>query len=159
MKKIATLLLFFAAVFSTANAQFEQGKKYVGASVSGLGLSYSSNEKFNMGLNAHAGYFIADCLMANATIGYEHKHDFNDVSLGAGLRYYFDQNGIFLGAGAEYCHIDKSNNDVFIPVTAGYAFFINRYLTIEPSVYYKMSLHDFGGNSTVGFNIGLGFYF
>ncbi len=159
MKKIVSLLLLFVAVFSTANAQFEQGKKYVSASVSGLGLSYNSNEKFNLGLKAHAGYFISDCLMANATIGYEHKHDFNDVNLGAGLRYYFDQNGIYLGAGAEFSHIDKRNNDVFIPVTAGYAFFINQHLTIEPSVYYKMSLHDFGNNSTVGFNVGLGFYF
>ncbi len=159
MKKLVTLILLFVVTFTAAHAQFERGKRYVGASVSGLGLSYSSNEKFRMGLDAHAGYFIADCIMATANVGYEHTENMDDVRVGAGLRYYFDQNGIFLGAGAEYNHFTKSNNDVMIPITAGYAFFINRYLTVEPSVYYKMSLHDFSGNSTVGFNIGLGFYF
>ncbi len=159
MKKFTMVLLLLVAAVTSANAQFEQGKKYVGASVSGLGMSYNSSEKFRLEVDAHAGYFIADCLMATATVGYEHTRNLDDLRLGAGMRYYFDQNGIYLGAGAEYNHITKNHNDVMIPLTVGYAFFINRYLTIEPSLYYKMSLHDFSNNSTVGFNIGLGFYF
>ena len=46
-----------------------------------------------------------------------------------------------------------------IPVEVGYAFFLNRHVTIEPALYYKMSLHDFSGNSTVGLRIGFGYYF
>ncbi len=159
MKKVTMILLLLVAAVTSVHAQFEQGKKYVGASVSGLGMSYSSGEKFSIGVDAHAGYFIADCLMVNATAGYDHTRLLDDVRLGAGMRYYFDQNGIYLGAGAEFNHITKNHNDVMIPVTVGYAFFINRYLTIEPSLYYKMSLHDFSNNSKVGFNVGLGFYF
>ena len=32
-----------------------------------------------------------------------------------------------------------------IPVEVGYAFFINKYITVQPAVYYKMSTNDFGG--------------
>ena len=64
-----------------------------------------------------------------------------------------------MGAGAEYNHFTKSNNDVMIPVEVGYAFYLNHYLALEPSVYYKMSLHDFSGNSTVGLRVGLSYYF
>jgi hypothetical protein len=46
-----------------------------------------------------------------------------------------------------------------IPVEVGYAFFVNKNITIEPAVYYKMSLADFSDNSTVGLKIGFGFYF
>ena len=138
-----TLLLLFCIVAMGAQAQFEKRTKYIGASLSGLGLSYSSNERFRMGIDAEAGYFIADCVLR----------------IGATARYYFSQNGIFMGAGAEYNHFTKSNNDVMIPVEVGYAYYLNQYLSVEPSVYYKMSLHDFSGNSTVGLRVGLSYYF
>lgn len=158
MKKWMTTLLLFAAAIGM-HAQFTKGTKFAGASLSGLGLSYSSNERFRLGLDADAGYFVADCVMLKANIGYEHTRVTDDVRVGAGVRYYFIQNGIYLGAGAEYNHFTKNNNDVMIPVEVGYAFYLNHYLTIEPAIYYKMSLHDFSGNSTVGARIGLGYYF
>ncbi len=158
MKKITTLLLLLVVAL-TAHAQFEKGTKYAGLSATGLGFSYSSSEKFRLGLNADAGYFIADCLMLHGNVGYEHTRNMDDVSVGAGVRYYFDQCGVYLGAGAEYNHFTKSNNDVMIPLRVGYAFFVNKFLTIEPALYYKMSLHDFSNNSSVGASIGVGFYF
>lgn len=158
MRKWITFMLLFVAAMNV-NAQFEQGKKYVGASLSGFGLSYSTNERFRLGLNAEAGYFVADCLMLKANVGYEHTRNMDDVAIGAMARYYITQNGIYMGAGAEYNHFTKNNNDVMIPVELGYAFFVNKHITLEPAVYYKMSLHDFSNNSTVGFRFGLGFYF
>lgn len=143
----------------TANAQFAQGTKYVSASLSGLGLSYSSNQKFRLGVDATAGYFMADCLMLKGNVTYDHTKEIDDISVGAGLRYYFDQCGVFMGAGADYVHYTPSDNDVQIPVEIGYAFFVNRFITIEPSLYYKMSLDSFSQKSTVGVRIGLGFYF
>ena len=59
MKK-SLLLLLFAVVSMGSYAQFEQGTKYVGASLTGLNLSYSSGEKFGLGLQGTAGYFFAD---------------------------------------------------------------------------------------------------
>lgn len=158
MKKIFLALLLLVGSLS-AHAQFSQGTKYIGASISGLGLSYSSNEKFRMGLDASAGYFVADCLMLRATVGYDHTKEIDDVNIGAGARYYFDDCGVFLGTGLEYQHYTPSNNDLMLPVEVGYAFFVNHFITIEPSLYYKMSFRDFSDNSTVGFKLGLGFYF
>lgn len=158
MKKVIFLLLLLVSA-ATAHAQFEQGKKYVGASLSGLGMSYSSSEKFRLGVDLNAGYFVADCVMLRANVGYEHTKHIDDVSVGAGARFYFDQCGVFLGAGLEYDHFTPKSNDLLIPCEVGYAFFVNRFITIEPSLYYKMSLHDFSNNSTVGFRIGMGFYF
>lgn len=158
MKKAIVFILFLVGVIS-AQAQFGKGTKYVGASMSGFGMSYSTSEKFQLGIDLHAGYFVADCLMLHGIVGYEHSNQVDNVNVGAAARYYFDQCGVFMGAGAEYQHHSPSHNDVMIPVEVGYAFYVNHFIAIEPSVYYKMSLHDFSDNSTVGLKIGLGFYF
>ena len=158
MKKILLIMCLLLGTL-TANAQFAKGTKYVSASLSGLGLSYSSNQKFRLGVDATAGYFMADCLMLKGNVTYDHTKEIDDISVGAGLRYYFDQCGVFMGAGADYVHYTPSDNDVQIPVEVGYAFFVNRFITIEPSLYYNMSLDSFSQKSTVGVRIGLGFYF
>lgn len=156
-KWVTALMLVFVAI--GAKAQFESGTTYIGASLSGLGLSYSTSEKFRMGVDVESGYFVADCFMLKANVGYDHTRLTDDVRVGLAGRYYFEQNGIFLSAGAEFNHFTKSRNDLMIPVEIGYAFYLNHYLTIEPAVYYKMSLHDFSDNSTVGLRVGLGYYF
>lgn len=158
MKKFSLLLLFLI-VSMTASAQFEKGKKYLGASVSGLGFSYSSSQEFRFGLDANVGYFAAKNFMIRFNASYEHTKEIDDVSLGAGIRYYFDQVGVYIGGGGEYVHYTPSSNDVVIPIEIGYAFFLNDRVTIEPAIYYKMSLHDFSNNSTVGARLGFGFYF
>lgn len=158
MKKALIFALLLLGVLS-AQAQFEKGTKYLGASLSGFGMSYSTSEKFRLGVDVHAGYFVADCLMLHGVIGYEHNDQVDNVSIGASARYYFDQCGVFMGAGVEYLHHSPNHNDLMIPVEVGYAFYVNHFIAIEPSIYYKMSLHDFSDNSTVGLKIGLGFYF
>ena len=101
MKK-SLLLLLFAVVSMSSFAQFEKGTKYVGASLTGLNLSYSSGEKFGLGLQATGGYFFADSWMAIGKLEYNHQwqsaplNDINAVSVGAGARYYFQSNGIYL---------------------------------------------------------------
>ena len=158
MKKwIITMLLL---VFSVgAKAQFEAGTGYVGASVSNLGLSYSTTEKFRFGANLSIGTFLADQFMLRADLGYNHTDAVDDFSTALMGRYYFMENGIFVGAGGEFVHYTKSRNDVMIPIELGYCFYLNHFVSIEPSVYYKMSLDDFSDKSAVGFKIGLGFYF
>ena len=158
MKKILLVLILLTGTLS-ASAQFEKGKKHLSTALTGLNLQYSGEQKFRFGLDANAGYFIDDCLMLRAQVGYNHTKESDDFNFGVGARYYFDQCGVFAGVGAEYAHFTPKNNDLLIPVEIGYSFFINRFITLEPSVYYKMSLHDFSDNSAVGFRFGLGFYF
>ena len=147
-------------VFSVgAKAQFEAGTGYVGASVSNLGLSYSTTEKFRFGANLSIGTFLADQFMLRADLGYNHTDAVDDFSTALMGRYYVMENGIFVGAAGEFVHYTKSRNDVRIPIELGYCFYLNHFVSIEPSVYYKMSLDDFSDKSAVGFKIGLGFYF
>ena len=155
MKKKIALLLVVLATTLTASAQFEQGKKYVGASLTGLNLSYNGSEKFQ----AQGGYCILDNIMALASVGYDGNGELPDaLTLGAGGRYYILQNGIFLGANVKYVHANDNYNDVMPGVEVGYAFFINRFVTIEPAVYYQQSFKDHSNYSTVGLRIGLGIY-
>ncbi len=158
MKKLMlSLLLLVMAV--GANAQFNKKTKYISASATGFGMSYSSGEKFTMGLEFTGGYFIRDAWMIYGRLGYDHTRYTDNFQLGAGGRYYFTQNGVYLGLGLQYAHATKSINNLHLTPEVGYAFYINRFLTIEPAVYYNMSLNDFSDGSKVGLKVGLGFYF
>ena len=57
MKKIFIALLLATFTLS-ASAQFEKGTKYVNASLSGFGLSYSKQPGFCMNIEAAGGYFF-----------------------------------------------------------------------------------------------------
>ncbi|MBP5388433.1 MAG: outer membrane beta-barrel protein [Prevotella sp.] len=160
IKKLSFLLLALAMTL-TASAQFEQGKKYISASFSGLDFSYNGTSDLNVGFQAKGGYLLDDNLMLLGSIGYNHIGD--DItpdrfSVGAEGRYYIIQNGIYLGAGATYKHGSNDYNDIMPTVEIGYAFFINRTVTIEPAIYYEQSLNDHSKYSNVGLRIGLGIY-
>lgn len=159
MKKFFAILAFFAFITANAKAQFDAGTKYINASLSGLNLQYSTSERLRFNVEAAAGLFVSDGLLLYANVGYEHQRHLDDIFVGANGRFYFKQNGVFMGAGAQFVHYTKSSNDIVVPVEIGYAFYLNEYLTIEPAAYYKMSMHDFSNNSTVGLRVGLGYYF
>ena len=97
--------------------------------------------------------------MITANVDYDwHKQGDNVLMAGAGIRYYIEQNGLFLGAGANYLH--NPQFDDFMPtVQLGYAYFLNRTVTIEPELYYNLSLKDHTQYSGFGFRIGIGIYF
>lgn len=158
MKKILFAALLLVGTVA-ARAQFEAGTKYVGASLSNFGLSYSDDEKFRLGVELTGGYFLWDDIMLKANLNYEHKQHSDNISIGLGGRYYFRENGIFLGAGAEYCHETHDYNDLRIPVEVGYCFYLNKYVSLEPAAYYRMSINDFSKKSAVGLKVGFGFYF
>lgn len=169
MKKfLLTLLCAVGAV--AANAQttsstyqdrppFGEGKFYVATAMSGFDLNFSDCQKWNMDLQAKAGYLFTDNWMITAQAEYDwHKAAPNTFMAGAGLRYYIEQNGLFLGMGANYVHNNHKNDDFMPNINLGYAFFLNRTVTIEPEVYYNLSLKD-GDYSRFGFRIGFGIYF
>lgn len=165
MKKTILMMLcgLMFAVVSNAQVQdrppFGQDKIYASASVSGLGLSYSKASDWNFGVNAKGGYLFEDNWMVTGNLGYDYrKAGSNSFSAGAGLRYYIEQNGLYLGAGGNYVH--EKNYDDFMPtVQIGYAFFLNRTVTLEPELYYNQSIKDHNEYSGFGFRIGLGIYF
>lgn len=158
-KVIAMIAALFMAV--TANAQFEQGKVYLGGSLTGLNLKYSGIDNLSLGLQAQAGYMFDDNLMLLGQVAYDHnggKGSKNNVSFGVGGRYYIEQNGIYLGVNCKYVHGSHGYNDVMPGVEVGYAFFLSRTVTVEPAIYYDQSFKNHSDFSTIGLKIGLGVY-
>ena len=159
IKKIAVVALGLM-VSVGAHAQFESGKQYYGASLTGLNLSYNGSEELSLGIQAKAGYFFEDDMMLLAQAEYKHSglEGVKDYwALGAQGRYYIEQNGIYLGAGMKLIHTG-SYNDVMPGVEVGYAFFVSKQVTIEPAVYYDQSFKNHSDYSTVGVKVGIGIY-
>ena len=159
IKKIAVVALALMASVG-AHAQFESGKQYCGASLTGLNLSYNGSEELSLGIQAKAGYFFEDDMMLLAQAEYKHSglEGVKDYwALGAQGRYYIEQNGIYLGAGVKLIHTG-SYNDVMPGVEVGYAFFVSKQVTIEPAVYYDQSFKNHSDYSTVGVKVGIGIY-
>lgn len=159
MKKLvlaATALL----VSLGANAQFESGKQYCGASLTGLNLSYNGSQDLNFGVQAKAGYFVEEDWMLLGQAEYTHsgKDGVKDYfSAGAQARYYIEQNGLYLGFGAKVVH-SGSYNDFMPGVEVGYSYFVSKQVTIEPAVYYDQSFKKHTDYSTIGFKVGIGIY-
>jgi hypothetical protein len=155
MKKIS--LIVVALVLSVAaNAQFEKGKGYIGASLSGIDISNQTKE-FHLGLNAKLGYMFEDNLMALGEVGYDHWDKGDDkVEIGAGARYYIVQNGLYIGAGLKYKHA-KDYNDLLPCFQLGYAFFLGRTVTLEPELYFDISTKKFD-YTCYGLRLGIGVY-
>ena len=159
-KKVLMLVVGLMSVMAT-HAQFEEGKIYLGASLSGLDLNYSGSDNLNLGVQAKAGYMCMDNLMLLAQGSYQHYgHD--DVpdyaSIGVGGRYYIIQNGLYLGAGVKLVHANTNYNDFMPGIEVGYAFFISHTATIEPAIYYDQSFKNHSDYSRIGFRIGFGIY-
>lgn len=159
MKKI-TLLLVALVMTISASAQFKAGKGYLGASLTGIDLHYNGQDKLNLGVEAKAGYLAWDNIMLLANASFQHNGD-DDVAdvykVGVGGRYYITQNGLYLGVNCKLVHASHNYNDLMPGAEVGYAFFINRSVTIEPAVYYDQSFKK-SKYSTVGLKVGLGIY-
>lgn len=160
MRKTLLAALLAALTSFTAKAQFEIGKVYISGAVSGLDLNYNGSNKTTLNVDAKGGYMVEDNWMILGQTSYSHsglKGVSDAISAGVGGRYYIEQNGIFLGVGAKYVH--AKHFDDFMPgVEVGYAFFLSRTVTVEPSLYYDQSFKNHSDYSTIGLRIGVGIY-
>lgn len=159
-KKILAMAVgLFTAL--TANAQFEEGKVYIGGSMTGMDMKYTSTDKFDLGIQAQGGYFPYQDFLVYGQVGYEHsdkKSAQDKINVAVGTRYYIEQNSIFLGLNCKLVHVGRSFFDMMPGAEVGYAFFVNRIMTVEPAVYYSQSFKNHGDYSTIGFKIGVGVY-
>lgn len=157
MKKIV-FLLFFALTANLVHAQFEQGTKFINTSLTGLNMQF--NKDFKLGVEARAGYFFTDDWALTAAAGVDYGNStLNSFFGSAGVRYYIEQNGLFLGVNAKYVHKDGGYNDIMPGVELGYCFFLNKSVTIEPSLYYDISTKDSNNFSECGLKVGFSYYF
>jgi hypothetical protein len=167
MKKTILSLLALMATSVAVKAQYQpdvppfaQDKIYMSASFSGFDLGYNGTEKLHLNLEAKGGYFFLQNFMALANVGYGYYKEAPDyLKVGAGLRYYIEENGIYMGVSGNYVHANHDYDDFMPQVNLGYAFFLNRTVTIEPEVYYNQSFKNHSDYSGLGFRIGFGIYF
>lgn len=159
MKKKVFAVIAAMFVSMAGYAQFEAGKKYIGASLSGLNLSYNGISECSFGIEAKGGYMFEDSWMATAQIGYSKQHDVPASFMAAvGARYFIVQNGLYLGASMSYMHAGDSYDDFLPGIQVGYAFFLSDKVTVEPEIYYNQSFKNHGDYSTIGLRIGIGVY-
>lgn len=162
MKKVIMLMV---VLFTTvgAYAQFEKGKWYANASLTGLGLSHSKYEGTKFGFSMNGGAFVADnvAILLNFKGNYV-EHGMDATTIGAQGRYYFASCGVYGGLGMSYKYLsgagEKENLYCLTP-ELGYAFFLGKNITVEPTIYYDLSFKDISHYSELGFKIGFGFYF
>ena len=161
MKRRIAFMLVSLFVTLAANAQFEHDKVYIGGSLTGLDLSYNGLSHLNLGLQAQGGYMVDDGLMLLGQMSIQHNgtEGMPDlISVGAGGRYYIQQNGIYLDVNLKLLHANHNYNDVMPGVEVGYAYFVSKTVTVEPAIYYDQSFKKHGDYSTFGFRIGIGVY-
>ena len=145
---------------TSAFAQFEKETKYLGASLSGLNMSVGDYKDFAFGVGVQAGYFIEKDWMVEADAGFDFSNsDFNKIYLGAKGRYYFEENGLYAAAGLKYVHMRGGYNDLQLTPEVGYCYYLNHYVSVEPAVYYDMSITDIAHKSEFGIKVGIGIYF
>lgn len=163
MKKFLVSLVLLAVTTLSAHAQFEKDVWYVNASLTGLDLSHSKYEGTNFGFTLGGGAFVADNVAVLATFkGQYVENGTDETSIGVQGRYYFSSCGVYGGMGMSYKHLangDYKKNILCLTPEVGYAFFLGRSLTVEPAVFYDLSLNDTSHYSKLGFKIGFGLYF
>lgn len=160
MNKKIMMLLFGLMTAVSMNAQFEKDKFYVGASASGLDLSFNDMQKLSLDLQLSGGYMFERDWMVVGKLGLAtRKYEPDQFGVGLGLRYYLERNGLFFTLGAKYVRQSEEYNDFMPSIDVGYAFFLNRTVTVEPQVYYDISTKNLGDYSRFGVRIGLSIYF
>ena len=153
------LVLLAVIVTVAAHAQFEAGKYYVGASHSGVGLSYNGSEKASFVLQCSSVYLIDDNLLATAQLECDKKHSPPAYFKGGvGMRYYIVQNGLYLCAHVYFLYVGFVFDDFQPGIQSGDAFFLSKTVTVEPELYYDQSFESHSDFSTVGIRIGVGVY-
>ena len=157
MRKKIALLVAAMMVSLASHAQFEQGKVYIGATLSNVDFSNNGIMGNHFDIGAKVGYFFWDNIDLTAQFNYEYyKDQFDIFTAGVGGRYHITQNGLYVGASFNMMAYDDVD---FAPsVQLGYTFFLSKTVTIEPEIYYNQSLTNHSDFSTVGFRIGFGVY-
>jgi len=194
MKQI-TILLVMCCISMSAFAQFEKGRKLVGGSLALSfttdktkydGSTFTNGQYVDFSLDPLAGYFVIDNLAVGAGLGFstssykeddsDYKSVSNEITIQPVVRYYLEQGvffqGNFIVGSAKDKETDNgTTNETKYGVSgwslsAGYAYFLNDFVAIEPQVGYsakgykdkdsEVKYLDSGLYLRVGFQIYLG---
>lgn len=182
MKKIFFGAVVLAAgLFSTANAQIQEGNWMVGSSIISSNFGLNTGGGYSIGLQPKAAYFIKD----NVAVGGYVDLGFNKVTSGSptaftygvgGLGRYFlspGQEGVDnllnhgrwffegnVGIGGKSIENADSTTGLDFGVGPGYSYFITPNIGVEGLVKYvgRAGFGSEGLNSNITFNVGFSIY-
>lgn len=161
MKKSLLVISLLIAPFF-AHAQFEKGKWIINPSLTGMSFSYTQNDHVKAGASGQVGSFVMDNVALMAGMGADWSSEIDEYFVEGGARYYLESTGVYVGAGLDFNRFcfkgGSTQTDWGIGLETGYAFFLSRTVTIEPSVYYKWRFNN-SDMSKFGIKLGFGFYF
>ncbi|WP_379968553.1 hypothetical protein [Epilithonimonas sp. UC225_85] len=170
-----------AGLFSTANAQIQEGNWMVGSSIVASNFGLNTGAGYNIALQPKAAYFIKDNValgayvdlgISKATKGSPTAFDYGVGALGryyispgeAGVdnllnhgRWFFEGN---VGVGGYSVEDGPSTTGLDFGVGPGYSYFITPNIGLEGLVKYKgrAGFGNEGLNSNITFNVGLSIY-
>lgn len=182
MKKIFIgAVLLTAGLFTTANAQIQEGNWMVGSSLVASNFGLNTGAGYNIGIQPRGAYFIKD----NVAVGGYVDLGINKVSkdsntrfnygVGALGRYYMSpgeqgvdnllQHGRFflegnVGIGGNSIKGDTSTTGLDFGVGPGYSYFITPNIGLEGLVKYvgNTGFGNEGLSSNITFNVGFSIY-
>jgi outer membrane protein len=165
MKKIAILLAAWCITMS-AYAQFEKGNKLVGGSLGADfttdktkvdGTTYTNGRNVNFSFDPQVAYFVINNLAVGGALGFstesykeddsDYKSVDNEITIQPVARYYLSQGiffqGNFIVGSAKNKVTDNGDTDETKynvsgwSLSAGYAYFLNDHVAIEPQLGYS----------------------
>ncbi|KFC24574.1 hypothetical protein D3C87_924660 [compost metagenome] len=182
MKKLLLgAVVLGAGLFSTANAQIQEGNWMVGSSLLSSNFGLNTGGGYSIALQPKAAYFIKDNValggyvnlgIGKVTNGSPTRFDYGVGALGryfispgeAGVdnllnhgRFFFEGN---LGVGGSSVESGNSTTGLDFGVGPGYSYFITPNIGIEGLVKYvgQSGFGNEGLNSNITFNVGFSIY-
>lgn len=163
--KILLLTALIISVFTFAQDNYFRGREAVqkgnfSIGLNTTGLSYDSQKGIqNINVDLNAGYFVADALQikigADADILIKGENSVK-LNYSAGAKYYIENMfPVYVGYyGTDGYNLKRIKS--YLDLRAGYAYFFNESINIEPSVGYLYS-----GNQAdhFKFNLGINIFF
>jgi len=160
MKKFIITIVaatFACAAFAQTSEQLKKGSILIHASSTSMDFKFTNGTTF--GINAAGGYFIMDKLAVIGGIGTQVMDGGTMFTIGAGARYYFLPlgEGALFGSGKFNLSTGGGQTIFGIGLEGGYAFFLNRYISIEPLLYLNIPFKE-GAKVDVGIGAGISLY-
>lgn len=160
MKKCILLFAVFLLCGALAQAQREEGTRFVNTQLTGLDFGKFSikpegasetQDLTTLGLNLSAGQFIRENISLGVSLNYlnldlDGGSEITMFSIGAGLRYYLESN-LFGGGGLNLVSLtfkegqdDTKTTPILFFLEGGYSYHITERIAIEPALNYAVKI-------------------
>jgi hypothetical protein len=158
--------MFASTTFAQVPEQLKKGNILIETSLTNVNIRFTNGVSLNIG--GQGGYFVMDNLAIVGGLGLSvisqptgdgwggtSNQTTTTFELGAGARYYFLANstGGLFAAGGFKVTVGSGDAIFGLLLNGGYAFFINKYISIEPMMILDL---PFAKGTSVNFLIGAG---